>query len=436
MKFEPVAGEHVPVISHARTWARLQIGVGQHCATRVEDLNARTVRDAIRVPLMPLAEWVVANWFFLFFESPRTYPLAAARLSRAEDRDWFRRHNLLFAREGFPLPDLSLARASDEVVIVKAARDPWRTGHYPVRFIEDCELLVPAHEVRDQLRSLVEAVLEQLDGCMAADAIELREAWYAIQGIGGENRTLSVRAAALGLDGSDPDQVDDATAEELVRLSSLPEPIVDDLLEVPTPVGMLSERVAWIDRVRACTISGKQLPTSIEDARKLTRSVLQPDVPAYQTGWDLAGRVREELLHLHDRAYGRELTARLEDWVSTTTEPGSVGALRGWVAVNGSIRAAVDASDEPARRWLTARALCMSLLGGSERLVTDAQSWSQAVSRAFATELIAPQALLRDRVQSPVVTDAELNALGEELGAPTRAVEHQLENHGIASVEV
>ena len=80
-------------------------------------------------------------------------------------------------------------------------------------------------------------------------------------------------------------------------------------------------------------------------------------------------------------------------------------------------------------------ALPLVELGGRERLVTDAQSWSQSVSRAFATELVAPVAWLRERVESDVIGEDMLHELAIEVGAPPRAVQHQLENHDIARVE-
>jgi hypothetical protein len=51
------------------------------------------VRFGIYVPLFPVAEWMVSNWFFLWDEWRSDAP-----------RD---RHNLLTAREGFALPDLT-----------------------------------------------------------------------------------------------------------------------------------------------------------------------------------------------------------------------------------------------------------------------------------------------------------------------------------------
>ena len=47
------------------TWASLRILAGESVVTRVLDARAQTVRELVYVPLYPLAEWLVTNWWFL-----------------------------------------------------------------------------------------------------------------------------------------------------------------------------------------------------------------------------------------------------------------------------------------------------------------------------------------------------------------------------------
>src|ERR1039458_3812421 len=74
------------------TWARMEIYAHGDAVTRVESRRSQSVRTGIYVPLFPIAEWMVANWWFLWEEwrgdagGPR--------------------HCLLAAREGFVLPDI------------------------------------------------------------------------------------------------------------------------------------------------------------------------------------------------------------------------------------------------------------------------------------------------------------------------------------------
>jgi len=441
LEWEWLAAEHVPVASHARTWARLTIHVGDACATRVADPHTQTVRDGIRVPLMPLAEWVVCNWWYLLHESPRAHPLRAARRASAESRDWHHRHNLLFAREGFPMCDLTVARANADHAVVKVVPDPRPIGRYPVRFIEDHEQLVPRVEVRQELQRLVAAVLERLEGCEARDALELAEDWSAIQTMTGEDRLLRERAGALGLDGDDPSVVDDQTAEALVTdLSALPEVLVDDLLEVPMSAGELPGHLAWIDRVRSgSAITSGSSSVDLEEGRRAVASLRDEAAtkPAYWLGWEMAARAREGLLGLDSRAHGAPLDEALARWVHALADGDEPDPrfLRGWVRSEDRVSVVLRPVHRPTERFLMARAWCLGLLGGSERLITDAQTWNQAVCRAFATELVAPRDYLRGRVGGPTVSEAQLDELAAELGAPRRAIEHQLENHELAIVE-
>lgn len=433
-------GEHVPVASHARTWAHLAIRVGDVCATRVADLKTRTVRDAVRVPLMPVAEWIVSNWWFVLHESPHVHPIPSARSAGGSARDWFRRHNLLFAREGFPLPDVTLARADEDHVAVRLAPDPRPMGQYPVRFTEECDVLVTRREVREQLQALVEGVLAQLEGCEADDVLELREAWAALQLQTGDDRLLRVRAAALGLDGDDPAQVTDRMAEALVSdLATLPESVVDDLLEVPFRLVHIGQHVRWLERLRSHVEHERsRAPTVDVSAARRAVSAIKASAaiqPAYRTGWNLAAHARSSIFQLDAAAHGRDIDAQLGSWIlRVDAHDAGPPSLRGWVAANEAVTLALRSADEATERWVSARAFCLVLLGGRERLVTDAQSWSQSVCRAFATELLAPAAYLRQRIDGDVVTDEDVRIIADELRAPRRAVEHQIQNHDIAVV--
>ncbi len=418
----------VPVESHARTWARLEIHVGDVIATRVDDVAARSTRNAIRGPVMPLAEWLLGNFWYLVGEAPTRYPVRSPRES--VERDWYRRHNLLFAREGFPLPDLTFAKGTDERVLVSLHRDPARTG-YPVRFTEDCEVLVERADFEREIDKLISAVVERLDGCDARDAVELRAAWESYRGLRDEERLLCQRAAALGLDGLDEEAVPDSLADELVDgLAFLPDELASDLLEVGRPP---EASLDWLRAARA----GSSLDTAHADvvtARAAVAPALRDVATAHATGWRLARAARAAVLGIPGAALPAVIDRAVGEWVVPRAigGPKPVGALRGWVGIDGRFVAVLGAArDEPTQRWLNARSLCLGLLGGRERLVTNAQSWSQSVSRSFATELVAPWERIAERVATDAVTDDEVGAIAAELRAPLRTVQHQLENHGV-----
>src|SRR3954454_10671405 len=80
------------------TWARLEIDIDGHIVTRAIDGVSRGVRDSLYLPLYPLAEWLVTNWWFLLYEvEPR-------RLGTGNG--YYGRHSLRSAGEGFALPSI------------------------------------------------------------------------------------------------------------------------------------------------------------------------------------------------------------------------------------------------------------------------------------------------------------------------------------------
>ena len=84
------------------TWASLRMLVGDSAVTRVLDARAQTVREFVYVPLYPLAEWLVTNWWFLSYE--------IATPAKEGDPDFHRRHALNANREGYAFPNLAPVR--------------------------------------------------------------------------------------------------------------------------------------------------------------------------------------------------------------------------------------------------------------------------------------------------------------------------------------
>ena len=67
----------------------------------------------------------------------------------------------------------------------------------------------------------------------------------------------------------------------------------------------------------------------------------------------------------------------------------------------------------------------------SQRLVTDAYSWDQKASRAFAAELLAPQQALINRLSRISADPLTVKELSTEFCASSYVIERQLENAGV-----
>lgn len=67
--------------------------------------------------------------------------------------------------------------------------------------------------------------------------------------------------------------------------------------------------------------------------------------------------------------------------------------------------------------------------------MTNAKTWVQSVSRAFAAELVAPRAAVAASISSSVIGPDDVRMIASRLGAPEAAVSHQIENHDLALIE-
>jgi hypothetical protein len=199
------------------TWARLAIYAGQVPVTKVEDHRSRGVRDGIYVPLYPIAEWMVSNWWFLCHEW---------RMDRPEAH-----HNLLFAREGFALPDLSFNPTETRMSLAWRPKPANQFGR--VSFLTEGSRVLPKEVVQQELRSFVDAVVQRLDDQGVATSYLVQE-WQAVLNAerDPDQRSFCEQSARLGCDPFDPEGSVAGYLEELDKL--LPQTVVDDFCDAIT----------------------------------------------------------------------------------------------------------------------------------------------------------------------------------------------------------
>ena len=110
------------------TMAELSIEAGGATVTSVCDRRHQIYRRHVVVPLLNVAEWLVSNWWHLWYEIADT----------SEQKPGFeQRHNLAFAGDGFVLPKLTMVPASERVHL-RWTR--WAPRHARIEFVEEAEL--------------------------------------------------------------------------------------------------------------------------------------------------------------------------------------------------------------------------------------------------------------------------------------------------------
>jgi hypothetical protein len=444
MKFE-FEWEEAPGVRDevlAATWARLDLKVGDAYASEAINVRSRSRQTSIYGSLFPLAEWLVENWWHLLYEPPPRFPVPGGRPALPAMRGWVQRHNLLVARDGGALPDLTIARDGSDIILQWDA-DPVTDAGSRLRFVGRGSEWVTAADFEESIQHVVEAVLarvsERLDGKEVVE--RMIEAWTAIRDADADpaEKALCRSLAILGVDPYDPDEATNALVEVVRRsLADLPEDLHTDLFEGSDP-GSLSADLDWIEKSREellPVVNGGDFPT-IEPA--------PTSLPPHDAGYLAARRVRSEILSLPADEPIPDLlsafTARL-GWAAdcTRSAPGQT-RLDGLVGLDVADSAPVlvisSARSKPGERFRLARAAYFPVtrnLGRSARLLSGSATPPQRASRAFAAELLAPAAALKKRVFGRL-SDHDLEELAQEFFVSSQVITHQIENHGLGYVE-
>lgn len=182
---------------------------------------------------------------------------------------------------------------------------------------------------------------------------------------------------------------------------------------------------------------------ALAGARSLAAEVTK-DVrrPAYEVGWDLARRVRSEVLRLGVTASSDDLDRAASSRLLSRAAHGTFAAegrlLDGAVAnqnESSPIWVAPKGRSPTALRFVYARAVAANALGGVTTALTGSGSLLQRVCRAFAAEFLAPAEALRVALANEDTVDqVQLEELARGFAVSPQVIQHQLENHLIASV--
>lgn len=416
-RYEWAAADPYPEPIAHRTMADLRIVVGDCVATDLYDECLNQPGDSIRVPMSRIAEWLVLNWWYLWFE--------ADSVAYADRHGFAARHNLAYAGHGFVLPQLSLQPFGDQMRI---RVQPWNPRDAPLRFRGACDVLLPRVKVERELEALVEDVFHQLRG---ADTPfdDLQADWQAIRSVGPDEREFCQAAALAGLDPFDlPDSV--ASAVERFWNDTAPSLREDALHGVET--ASVVAVTQWLPRQLAAV---EEIESGDEwsGVQRVARASLTAGDMPWQRGYAAARAVRRELdVPWGSFALNREGPLRVGN--RTVTSPSA--QIEGCVAAD-SPSCVVIKKHAAGKRFLLARALgeYMTRTEAAPALLGTRDTPRQAESRAFAAEFLAPSKWLRSSVGTARTVDPEaVDELAQEAGVSSWVIRHQLANHGITEV--
>lgn len=444
VQFEWLDGTGIRDEALARTFARLEIRIGETTVTRAFDRHRQTVTNATCVSLLPLAAWAADALWVACCESPRAREVRSARNARGErERAWARRHGWLPSREGMALPEVIFSRVDDAKVRVDWIKEPDTFAPMPLMFLKSGRAVVARDAVMGELLRLLEATVAQCEGITTAPVAALRSRWELLSSACAQERLVCERAARIGLDAYDPEEVDDELAELLGGQVSVGEATLGDLLDVVEEprIDRLSEQLAKLDdlvaEARDSTGRGAP-PPALSTARRMSR--VTTGLP-HERGYARARALRSGLLDLQGAVVGEGLDEMIQESllpreaVRESNEPFLFHGIQAFAAAAQEVPLVVIRQRSRApQRFERARALHALITSDAPRLVTAAFDADQQASRAFAAELLVPAEHLRSRLTSRYVDAEDLNELAREYIVDPQVIRHQIENHEIAEL--
>ena len=398
------------------TMAALSVEAGGTIVTAVLDRRSGIYSKEVVVPLFSVAEWLVTNWWHIWYEVGDT----------SEQRPEFEyRHNLAFAGDGFVLPRLSMIPVSGRMDLEWTRYKPQYAG---IEFVDEGQHHVEREELELQFRNLIDAVLERLRSCPETGqaAENLGRVWNAINDLDADELEFSRAAALLGVD---PFDVRDHVADSIVMFWENADPSVrEDALALASgdsldPVGV------WLSDAIETLVQGQKKNHWSE-----IRQTLPPhlEVEPWARGYQLACVTRDKI-GINGGRIDFDQLGSLTIPHRQTTPPSS--------RIHGIVGADTPACMTAPRgatgtRFLIARALgdylgrSVSNHGLLSSLATD----RQAQSRAFAAEFLAPADLLRERISSEYIDTEQIDELGQEFLVSSELIRRQIQNHNVAKI--
>ena len=420
-------GEGVNGAELAATFASLRIDVGGQSVTEVIDRRARTTRESVYVPLYPLAEWLVTNWWFLAYESENP--------TKSGEPEFASRHALRASTDGYAFPNLTVTSSGTRT------RLAWGSGPSAwtkVEFLSRDSAVVDSAEFLEVCSDLIERVVRRLVEFDIHDTF-LQEEWAAIQSADADESSLCEVAAGLGWD---PYDLDEQQRQQVLRLA-------DELGELRTeavPIIGTEDPLHDAERIWSAVRTARSNRLRLERLRPFAENLATGQLHGspWELGYDLARQARRALgldgqpirtMDALAKALGED-GAALKQVFQPLTSLGQLRLIDGVVAggEQASYAFGLRRAGEPGQRFTFCRALGEAITSHTDALVTRGDTERQQRNRAFAAEFLAPSWGLRERVSHWVVGADEVDDLADEYGVSPYVIRHQVGNHGIAQL--
>jgi hypothetical protein len=401
----------------SETLVELSIVLGESILTRNYNRRSGGSSDEINVPLLPLAKGLADNWWSILYEPYRSGVGDAFKA----------RHRLDVPMHGIVFPAFALCSGGRETLLAAWAQES--DPHSPIEFLTPTSAapdVLDRAQVEIALMDLIETTVERL----STDSIareQLVSSWDRVRdSFSNPDEVAYCRVAgSLGLDPYDPAVPD---------LNQFTADISPELF------GDISD-AAFIEELLEATDWVRDAQTQLEDAASVDLTTVghgpadEINQPPWivgalaaedfrnKVGFDI-GRPREEL----ERVLGDILLARS---AFRDDGPPSINVL---VKRNDNI-AYIGTVSRSAReqrfKACTGTYIAWTEVDGNERAATPAFTRRQQAARAFAAEILAPRAYLREIAPTHGFTSDQVEDIAGYLACPHVTVVWQALHAGI-----
>ncbi|MEZ6234715.1 MAG: hypothetical protein R3B68_11050 [Phycisphaerales bacterium] len=426
---EPLAQPAATDPLEKASWSSLRIRAGGQAVSRVFDRKLGEERSLLYVPVFSVAEWIANNWWTILHEPCRTALIPDADADEPHF-SWTQRHCLRSAESDLLLPALYLYSEGHRLRAEWQADDQADLPHMPAYFVGSGSMSVEREATEQVFAEFVSEVISRASHVDDSRVCDLRELWQAIRDSDDSERTFCVIAGRLGRNPYDSQDVSDALAKVIESLGDEADPLVEDVTSATAPDNLASHW-DWTQRARSAHGLQGLAPLPLVPNDMFDSAPAQFGYRLSHVFRDRAGLGKDAPLSSIDEA-GTKALGRTVKRVEENHLPGKEIRLivGGGRDSNGpALIVGPRNSWEEGERFQMARGLFLiaSAASNGPRLVTEAFTWNQKASRAFAAELLAPRVALKNRVGDTADRES-IRDLADEFRTSTMLIENQLRN--------
>jgi hypothetical protein len=372
--------------SERATFAELTVVAGPDRIpiTEVDDAIAQTVRPDIRVPVIPLAQWLITNWWRLRWESQWE-----PRKDRLLDT-WLRAHNMASVSSDVPWPALQIT-SNGEFIHLEARAEHIRDVA-AIRYLRDVNVVIPAEHFERAIDRFLARLDERIASCAPGDR-ELADLIAELREERGDPQ-LARMCRLQALAGLDPGTAPRAWLEQAMRLADAAGTTGDEIVAaVPLLRAGLDGVDDAVSAMKASSIDVR-LTADFEAHRE-----------AAELPWQRGRRLAAQFRAHHDLDDGPVPNGFLEQWLEVRLplptspdlrERGLTGGYRNG-SPRGRTRLLVTTQRPDNQRFYLGRLIGAALVtppGDHVLPVTSADTAFQKLERSFAQELLCPWSAL------------------------------------------